>query len=149
MTTNTSQHNTYHDHSKDDNVDISTKTKGGVKIPFSETLFQMLQHIDLQEPDLASIVCTTMAAPRPMFSRSRCMENRGAYPFEILQGDGVPLIPSPVEPMGLQTHPEAARLWCVLPRALSSQQGVYTSSHFLKCPTHESIGSVYNSPRSF
>ena len=56
MTTNTSQHNTYHDHSKDDNVDISTKTKGGVKIPFSETLFQMLQHIDLQEPDLASIV---------------------------------------------------------------------------------------------
>lgn len=57
MTTNISQHNTCHDHSKDDNVDISTKTKGGVKIPFPENLFQMLQHIDLhEEPDLASIV---------------------------------------------------------------------------------------------
>ena len=56
MTTDASQQNTYHDHSKDDNVEISTKTKGGVKIPFPEKLFQMLQHIDLQEPDLASIV---------------------------------------------------------------------------------------------
>ena len=66
--------------------------------------------------------------------------------LQDFRGDGLPLISSLVEPI---THPEAARVWCVLPRALSLQQDLYTSSQFLKCPTHESIGSVYNSPCSF
>lgn len=52
------QHN-YHDHSKDDYskyLEIPIACKGGVTVPFPMKLYDMLQHIDLNEPELASIV---------------------------------------------------------------------------------------------
>ena len=50
---------TYRDHSNSNELDdekLPVSTKGGVYIPFPEKLFNMLQYIDLQEPELANIV---------------------------------------------------------------------------------------------
>lgn len=52
------QHN-YHDHAKDDcskYLEIPVSCKGGVTVPFPTKLYDMLQQIDLYEPELASIV---------------------------------------------------------------------------------------------
>jgi len=48
---------TYRDHCNNNALEgLSVSTKGGLYIPFPEKLFNMLQYIDLQEPELANIV---------------------------------------------------------------------------------------------
>ena len=46
----------YHDFSSAPDIEIPCKTKGGVKLPFPVKLFLLLEHIDLYEPELASII---------------------------------------------------------------------------------------------
>ena len=46
----------YHDFSSAPDVEIPCNTKGGVKVPFPVKLFHLLEHIDLNEPELADII---------------------------------------------------------------------------------------------
>jgi len=46
----------YHDYSMVNNTEKPLVTKGGVRVPFPVKLFQMLQHIDLHEPELSYII---------------------------------------------------------------------------------------------
>jgi len=51
-------HYTYHDHSNsnDEEDDATISTKGGLRAPFPEIVFYMLQYIDLYEPELGQII---------------------------------------------------------------------------------------------
>ena len=46
----------YCDHAMVPNDETRINTKGGVRIPFPIKLFNMLEHIDLQEPQLSSVI---------------------------------------------------------------------------------------------